>query len=116
LIWQFFSESMLMSCFAFLLAIILVELMLPLFNNLAAKNLSLSPSGNITIYLWFVVITLITGILAGSYPALLLSAFQPVKTLKGASNVNVTGKNRTPLFRKCSPVFCNALKGQSWQQ
>lgn len=100
LIWQFFGESILMSCFAFLLALILVELMLPLFNNLSGKNLSLTPSSNITIYLGFVFITLITGILAGSYPALLLSAFQPIKTLKGSSNVNVTGKNRTPLFRK----------------
>jgi cell division protein FtsX len=100
LIWQFFGESILMSCFAFLLALILVELMLPLFNNLSGKNLSLTPSGNITIYLGFIVITLITGILAGSYPALLLSAFQPVKTLKGSSSVNITGKNRTPLFRK----------------
>jgi len=100
LIKQFFGESMLLSFFAFLLALILVELMLPLFNNLSAKNLSLTPSGNITIYLGFVVITMITGILAGSYPALLLSALQPVKTLKGSSNVNVTGKNRTPLFRK----------------
>jgi predicted permease len=100
LIRQFFGESMLMSCFAFLLALILVELMLPLFNNLSAKNLSLPHPGNISIYLGFVIITLITGILAGSYPALLLSAFQPVKTLKGASHVNVIGKNRTPLFRK----------------
>lgn len=100
LIWQFFGESMLMSCFAFLLALVLVELILPLFNNLSGKNLSLTPSGNITIYLGLVVITLITGILAGSYPALLLSAFQPVKTLKGASDVKTTGKNRTPLFRK----------------
>jgi predicted permease len=100
LIKQFFGESMLLSFFAFLLALILVELMLPAFNHLSGKNLSLNPANNIMIYLYFVGITLITGILAGSYPALLLSAFQPIKTLKGSSNVNVTGKNRTPLFRR----------------
>ncbi|UCH95666.1 MAG: ABC transporter permease [Candidatus Aminicenantes bacterium] len=100
LIKQFFGESVLLSFFAFLFALILVELMLPAFNQLAAKNLSLNPSNNIFIYLGFVGITLLTGILAGSYPALLLSSFQPVKVLKGSANLNVKDKNRSPLFRR----------------
>jgi putative ABC transport system permease protein len=100
LIWQFFGESLLMSFFAFLLALILVELILPFFNNLSGKNLSLNPANNIMIYLYFLVITLLTGILAGSYPALLLSSFQPIKVLKGPAGLNVKDRNRSPLFRR----------------
>jgi len=86
LISQFFSESLVVAFLAFLLAILLVQLILPSFNNVADKRLSLpwlSPS----FWLAGICFSLLTGIIAGSYPALYLSSFQPVKVLKGTFRV-----------------------------
>jgi len=96
LIKQFFGESIVLSLIALVFAILIVEIMLPAFNNLSGKSLSLDPSGNITIILGLIVITLFVGILSGSYPALFLSSFQPVKVLKGTFR---SGSQRS-LFRK----------------
>jgi putative ABC transport system permease protein len=86
LINQFFSESFLVVTLALLVALFLVTLSLDWFNNLAAKQMTM-PWGNP----WFWAISLgfvfITGLLAGSYPALYLSSFQPVKVLKGTFRV-----------------------------
>lgn len=82
LILQFFSESVLLSCIGFLFAILLSVLALPVFNDIAGKAVQMP----FTDY-WFwsagLAFILFTGILAGSYPALYLSSFQPVKVLKG---------------------------------
>jgi len=82
LIVQFFSESFLVVLLAFVLAIVIVFLALPFFNELADKKLSL-----LWRYPFFWIMglsfSLFTGIVAGSYPALYLSSFQPVKVLKG---------------------------------
>ncbi|HEY4288300.1 MAG TPA: ABC transporter permease [Puia sp.] len=83
IIKQFLGEAMLISFFALLLAIALVWLSLPLFNGLADKNLSLH-LGDGKLLLTLVGISLLTGLVAGSYPALFLSGFQPVKVLKGS--------------------------------
>ncbi|MBX2962327.1 MAG: ABC transporter permease [Cyclobacteriaceae bacterium] len=82
LIFQFLGESILITTFAFLLAIVLVEVSLPLYNTLVSKKLSIDYSNP---YLWAgaVILILITGTLAGSYPAFYLSSFQPVRVLKG---------------------------------
>jgi len=96
LIKQFFGESVVLSFIALIGAILIVEIMLPAFNNLSGKSLSLDPSGNITIILGIMGITLFVGILSGSYPALFLSSFQPVKVLKGTFR---SGSQRS-LFRK----------------
>jgi predicted permease len=96
LIKQFFGESVVLSFIALIGAILIVEIMLPAFNNLSGKRLSLDPSGNITIILGLMGITLFVGILSGSYPALFLSSFQPVKVLKGSFG---SGSQRS-LFRK----------------
>jgi ABC-type antimicrobial peptide transport system permease subunit len=83
LVRQFFSESLLVSFIALILCLAIVQLQLPFFNKIADKNMSIlwsNPS------FWFLAISfcLITGLIAGSYPALYLSSFRPVKVLKGS--------------------------------
>ncbi|WP_428654520.1 ABC transporter permease [Runella sp.] len=86
LISQFFSESLLVVTFAFVLSLLLVLLMLPLFNEVADKKLSLLWT-NPVFWLAGIGFSLITGLIAGSYPAFYLSSFQPVKVLKGTFRV-----------------------------
>lgn len=86
LIGQFFSESILMTQFSLILAIVFVQLMLPWFNQVADKNLSI-PWGNPWFWIAGVLFSLVTGLIAGSYPAVYLSSFQPVKVLKGTFRV-----------------------------
>jgi len=83
LIFQFIAESILISALSGILSIGLVHLMLPSFNELSVKNLQLEFS-NVNYWLAFLGFVLVTGFLAGSYPAFFLSAFQPVKVLKGS--------------------------------
>lgn len=82
LVLQFFSESYLIVLLAFMLALLLVLLALPFFNQVADKRLSVLWASPV---FWMLGggVCLITGLLAGSYPALYLSSFQPVKVLKG---------------------------------
>ena len=82
LIGQFLGESLLISFLALLLAIGIVIVSLPAFNILAEKDLKLHV-GDGQFWLSLVAIAALTGLLAGSYPALYLSGFQPVKVLKG---------------------------------
>jgi hypothetical protein len=82
LVRQFFSESLLVAVLAFGLALLLTGLALPGFNQLAAKQITL-PLGNPWLWLPAIPFILLTGLVAGSYPALYLSSFQPVKVLKG---------------------------------
>lgn len=83
LILQFFFESMVLTLIAFMLAMIAVLLLLPSFNLLVNKQLSLQLEEPV---FWLIAIGIIlfTGLVAGSYPALYLSSFNPVKVLKGA--------------------------------
>jgi ABC-type antimicrobial peptide transport system permease subunit len=90
LIGQFLGESVLISFFALLVAVGLVLLFLPVFNNIAEKKLSMELlSGKYIPAL--LGIALFTGLISGSYPALFLSGFQPVKVLKG--NLRSLGGN-----------------------
>ena len=82
LIGQFLSESLLVSVFAFAFSLIMVELALPVFNSVADKNVSLL-WGNPVFWLLGFGFCFFTGVIAGSYPALYLSSFNPVKVLKG---------------------------------
>jgi len=82
LIGQFLGESLLISFTALVLAILIVSLSLPAFNSLAEKDLHLHFS-DARFWLSLIGIAALTGLLAGSYPALYLSGFQPVKVLKG---------------------------------
>lgn len=82
LIGQFLWESVLVSVLAFLMSIIIVSVALPWFNVLAEKQMVFPFN---SIYFWTISAAFVlgTGLLAGSYPALYLSSFQPVKVLKG---------------------------------
>lgn len=86
LIWQFLSESLIISFFALLLALVIVELALPSFNSLTEKDVSLQLANPL---FWAIMIafTILTGFLAGSYPALYLSSFNPIRVLKGTIRV-----------------------------
>nr|WP_066750615.1 ABC transporter permease [Sphingobacterium sp. CFCC 11742] len=82
LIVQFLSESMLISLLAMILAIVIMIVALPFFNHLVSKDLSISFLSPIT-WLLLIAFALLTGLLAGIYPAFFLSAFKPISTLKG---------------------------------
>ena len=82
LITQFLVESVLVTFISFILAILLVNLILPFFNDFTYKQLSLDESTNYQIWLTIILITFATGLISGSYPALMLSRFSPILLLK----------------------------------
>jgi len=82
IIGQFYSESLLVVVIAFVLSIFLVQLSLPFFNAIASKKIVM-PYSNISFWLMGIGFAFISGIIAGSYPALYLSSFKPIKVLKG---------------------------------
>jgi ABC-type antimicrobial peptide transport system permease subunit len=86
LIRQFLSESVLVALVSFVFAIIFVILLMPLFNNLADKHIELPWSSGL---FWLIALafTLVTGLISGSYPAIYLSRFEPIKVLKGTFRV-----------------------------
>lgn len=83
LVYQFLVESVLIALIAFVFSIILVIVLIPLFNKIAIERITI-PWDNIYFWLTGIGFTLLTGLLAGSYPALFLSSFRPVSVLKGA--------------------------------
>lgn len=86
LIVQFLSESATVALIAFVISIGLVILAMPMFNLLADKSIQL-PLTSTLFWLIALIFTLFTGLIAGSYPALYLSSFEPVKVLKGTFKV-----------------------------
>lgn len=82
LVRQFLSESVLVALISFLFAIALALLLLPLFNTLADKDMGL-PWSSPLFWLSALSFTIFTGLIAGSYPALYLSRFDPISVLKG---------------------------------
>jgi len=96
MIGKFYSESILMAFIALFFSLILIALILPGFSVLADKNFVLT-----TLLRWdfiggMILVTLLTGLISGSYPALYLSAIQPIKTLRSGLSGATTGA----LFRK----------------
>ncbi|WP_041615926.1 ABC transporter permease [Spirosoma linguale] len=91
LIIQFLGESFLLCLVAFLLAIGLIELALPTFNQLANKALALSYLFDVKLVAGYIVLFIVTSLLSGFYPALILSGYNPVQTLY--SRFNLSGKN-----------------------
>lgn len=90
LVFQFISESMLLSFIALIFAMVIVQLLLPFFNDLTSKAIQLDASN--PVFLTGVLgITAICGLLAGSYPAFILSGFHPVNVLKGDTHLGLTG-------------------------
>lgn len=90
---QFIGESMLMSVMAAGIAIVIVTLVLPLFNQLLNKHIEIDYH-SFTNWIILLSIVLVTGLLAGSYPALILSAFKPVKVLKGTVDNTIANTGR----------------------
>jgi len=100
LIRQFIGEALLTSFLAILVAILAVVLLLPGFNELTSKQMEL-PISSLKFWGALVLITILTGLLSGSYPALFLSSFQPIKVLKGGMKFS----SKATWFRKGLVVF-----------
>ena len=91
LIGQFLTESVLTAFMAMAIALLISILVLPYFNNLAGKELIISDVINLKTVPFLLLLPLVAGIVAGSYPAIYLSSFQPVKVLKGTLTGGVKG-------------------------
>jgi putative ABC transport system permease protein len=101
IIKQFYGESILMAFLSLAFAVLVVILLLPVFNTLTGKELSLDPTHNLSLTLGLLGATLLTGLIAGSYPALFMSSFQPVKIMRDASGIG----SKSSLFRKIMVVL-----------
>ncbi len=104
LIKQFLGEAMLLVFFAVIIALFLVFISLPLFNNITGKQIVM-PVTYFAFWLQLGMLTIITACIAGSYPALVLSSFKPVKVLKGTMKFGMSAT----LFRKGLVIFQFAL-------
>jgi ABC-type antimicrobial peptide transport system permease subunit len=100
LIRQFIGEAILLTFLAVLIAAFLVAVLLPVFNSVTQKEIEY-PSKQISFWLWLAGLTLVTGFISGSYPALFLSGFNPVKVLKGTIKLSAG----SAWFRKGLVVF-----------
>jgi len=100
LIWQFIGEAMLLTLFSIIISFVLVSLLLPPFNNLTGKQISI-PVSKPAFWVSLLGLLLITGFVAGSYPALFLSSLNPVKVLKGSLKFSWAAA----FFRKGLVVF-----------
>ncbi len=96
LIFQFLSESFLLALLAFILSLMLVEILLPWYGNLIGKQLAFSKLLDLKLALLLLSVLLFTGIVAGFYPAVFLTSYQPANTLKG----NLTKSVGKLLLRK----------------
>ncbi|MCD4683212.1 MAG: ABC transporter permease [Bacteroidales bacterium] len=95
------GESIILSLISFILSIVIVEAMLPFFNTASDKSLSFEIFTNPFAYLVLLLVTILIGILSGTYPAFYLSSFRPVIVLKGVVS---TGK-KSGILRKLLIVF-----------
>jgi putative ABC transport system permease protein len=101
LVIQFLGEAVLIVLIAVVLSLGIVQVLLPVFNQLILKQIGFD-SENLVFFLAALVgITLVTGLLAGSYPSIYLSSFQPAKVLKSKTAMNSSGS----LMRKSLVVF-----------
>ncbi len=101
---QFLTESVLLSLIAFVIGLALSELLMPLFNNLMAQKLSLIAHLDSLAFASLMGLTLIVGLLAGTYPAFVLSGFMPIHVLKGRLKIVSAG-----LFSQFLVVFQIAM-------
>lgn len=100
LIFQFISEALFLSFIAVIASVVFVQLCLPAFNSLTGKNISL-PLTAYSFWLEIFAIAVVSGLLAGIYPAWYISSFDPIKAIKG----NLKFKLNAVLFRKGLIVF-----------
>ena len=99
--WQFISESVMISIVSLVLSFIIVAIAMPFFNDLAERQLAVSSLFTPVTGLFCLFVTACISLLAGSYPALILSGFQPIKALKNSFNGSGSGL----LLRKSLIVF-----------
>ncbi len=97
---QFLGEAIFTTAIAVVLSLVLLLFLLPAFNQLTSKTIVL-PLTNISFWISLVGLTLVTGLIAGSYPSLFLSSFKPITVLKGTSKFS----NSAAMFRKGLVVF-----------
>jgi len=98
LIRQILGEAMIVVAISILISVVLVRAALPLFNEISGKNISLAQDNVLFIGIALVILTIVTGLLAGSYPAFYMSAFQPAQVLKGKFALsNASGRLRQGL-------------------
>ncbi len=98
LIKQILGEAMVIVVLSIIMAVVLVYAALPAFNELSAKNISLNSQTALYFGMALVVLTILTGLIAGSYPAFYMSSFEPVQVLKGKFALsNASGKLRQGL-------------------
>ncbi len=95
-ILQFYFESFFITLISFFIALLIVELTLPVFNSVAGKELSISVFKEPGLIVFFALIAIFTALVAGSYPALYLSSFIPQKVLKGS----LSSGSKAAFFRK----------------
>jgi ABC-type antimicrobial peptide transport system permease subunit len=100
LVKQFISESLLITSLSVMISLLLLVVLLPVFNQVTQKQIEL-PFNQAGFWIKVVCITLVTGLVSGSYPALFLSSFNPVKVLKGTLKLD----SGTTLFRKGLIIF-----------
>lgn len=105
LIWQFIAESTFISLLAMLIALSIVYLVLPIFNSIVEKQIVLE--FNLSFTAIVVAIVVITGLLAGSYPAFFLSSYKPALVLKGNAQQggNSTLRRGLVIFQFCLTVI-----------
>jgi putative ABC transport system permease protein len=105
LIRQFLGESVMLSFMAVALALVLIELFLPVFNSISGKHLSFELLSNPLLLGGLLAVGVLTGLLSGIYPAFFLSSFQPVNVLKGGLKAG----SRHALFRQILVVVQFAI-------
>ena len=98
LMWQILGEATLIVVIAVLISIVLVRIALPPFNELSGKNIALNESNMLYVGTALLVLTIVTGLIAGSYPAFYMSSFKPAEVLKGKFSLgSASGKLRQGL-------------------
>jgi len=105
---QFLSESIVMSTISLLIGIVLVQLALPSFNRLAGKEFESGQLLGPSILLGLLGIIIVTGIIAGSFPAFILSSFDPITVLKGklsSASKNITLRKMLVVFQFSISIF-----------
>ena len=96
IITQFLSESVILSVFSLILAVFIVEISMPWFNNAMELNLSFTSMGKWFMIAAIVLLTLFVGLMSGVYPASFLARYKPIEGIKG----EIIGGKNSRIFRR----------------
>ncbi|HRW63768.1 MAG TPA: ABC transporter permease, partial [Bacteroidales bacterium] len=93
IIFQFLAEAILVAIFSLVIAVVLLQFIIPGFSGMKLMSLlEINPKQDIVVYFWFFVFAFTTGLISGILPSLYISAFNPIKVLKGVSNIKLLSK------------------------